>query len=253
MIRQETLQLEPPQMGLVHSAVLHLFPGACISLFVILIGPSVIRAGYPPVAALYLGILAVLIPLELGFLISHGHKANRRSVLDGIVLYREPLPWWNYALLVPTLVAWGGLWFGLLSPVESVLASTFFSWMPPWMLPTTGATPYEGVTSSAFLVTFIAGIALNGIAGPVVEELYFRGYLLPRISRLGHLRATLFNLVLFSLYHFFSPWGNITRILVFLPFVYLVSRKRNIYLSMWTHCTCNILGMLLTFAVVAGP
>ena len=45
----------------------------------------------------------------------------------------------------------------------------------------------------------------------MVEELYFRGYLLPRISRLGAW-APLVNTVLFSLYHLFTPWLSVGRI-----------------------------------------
>jgi membrane protease YdiL (CAAX protease family) len=239
-------------MALGRSILLHLLPGALISAFFFLLGPSFIRAGYPAVVALFFGILFVLIPFELGFLIYQGRRLNGRTSLQGVVLYREPIPWWNYAILIPAFVLWGALCFGVLAPVESFLAATFFSWLPAWALPSSGATQYEGIRSSTLLVTFVAGIALNGIAGPIVEELYFRGYLLPRISRLGHLGAAALNVFLFSLYHFFSPWGNITRIIALLPLVYVVDRKRNIYLSIWTHCILNTVGMLLTFALIAG-
>ena len=47
----------------------------------------------------------------------------------------------------------------------------------------------------------------------MVEEMYFHGYLLPRISRLGAW-APLVNTVLFSLYHFFTPWLNVGRIAI---------------------------------------
>lgn len=242
----------PAQMGLGRSVLLHILPGALISLFYLLVGPSIIRVGYPRVAALLLGILLVLIPVELGFLLYLGRKRNHRTSLEGIVLYREPLPWRTYALLVPALLIWNALCFGLLSSVEGFLASRIFSWMPLWSLPASGTAQYAGVQQSALVTTFVAGIALNGIAGPVVEELYFRGYLLPRISRLGNLGAAAFNVFLFSLYHFFSPWGNLPRILALLPLVYVVARKRNIYLSIWTHCCLNTIGMLLTLASIAG-
>jgi membrane protease YdiL (CAAX protease family) len=109
---------------------------------------------------------------------------------------------------------------------------------------------YAGVHRSALLITFLAGIALNGIAGPLVEELYFRGYLLPGISRYGTLGSAVLNVILFSIYHFFSPWGNITRIVALIPLIYVVARKRNIYLSIWVHCCLNTIGMLLSFALI---
>lgn len=240
----------PPQMSLGRSVLLHLLPGALISLFYFLFGPRVTAAGYPPVAALILGILVILIPVELGYLVYLGRRRNSHTSLEGVVLYREPLPWWNYLVYVPAFLVWGALCFALLSPLEAALAGTLFSWMPSWSLPVTGTAQYAGISQSALLTTFLAGLALNGIAGPVVEELYFRGFLLPRISRLGSFAAATLNVVLFSLYHFFSPWGNITRIVALLPLVYVVARKRNIYLSIWVHCSLNTIGMLLTLALV---
>ena len=88
------------------------------------------------------------------------------------------------------------------------------------------------------------GVLFNGIAGPMVEELYFRGYLLPRISRLKGW-APLLNVFLFSVYHFFTPWRNLERILALLPGIYIIQWKKNIYLGMIPHCLLNATGMLL--------
>ncbi len=98
----------------------------------------------------------------------------------------------------------------------------------------------------------LAGLALNGIAGPIVEELNFLGYRLPRISCFGLLGSAGLNVVPFSLYHVFTPWGNLTRIAALLPLVNMVARKRNIYLSLWTHLALNTIGMLLSLALIAG-
>ena len=48
---------------------LHLVPGALITAFFFLTAPGLIRAGYPPLMALFLAILVILIPFELGFLL----------------------------------------------------------------------------------------------------------------------------------------------------------------------------------------
>ena len=168
------------------------------------------------------------------------------------MLYRQRLPWWNYALLIPAFLIWGALCFMLLNPVEGMQAAAWFNWMPAWSLPTSTAAQFGGYSRGAVLVTLAAGLVLNGFAGPIVEELYFRGYLLPRLSRFGALGSAAINVLLFSLYHFFTPWGNLTRIAALLPLVYTVARKRNIYLAMWTHVGLNTFGMLLSLALVAG-
>jgi membrane protease YdiL (CAAX protease family) len=233
-----------PQMDAGRSILLHLVPGALITAFAALIVPSVTSLGYPTSMALYLGIFGILIPVEFGYLLYQGWRENGTFTFDGIVLYREPISWRNYALFVPLLIGWGIATFLLLAPLDAFLAEKLFSWLPPWMLSLRAADQTAGYAGGALATTFAVGLVLNGIAGPLVEELYFRGYLLPRLSRFGIVGATVINVLLFSLYHFFSPWQFVTRVVALLPIVYLVARKRNIYLSIFVHCGLNVLGMV---------
>jgi len=85
----------------------------------------------------------------------------------------------------------------------------------------------------------------------VVEEMYFRGYLLPRISRFGAW-APLLNTALFSLYHFFNPFGFVSRIGSFLPVVYGAWWKRSIYLSMTVHVLFNLTSSIFTLLLILG-
>jgi CAAX protease family protein len=89
------------------------------------------------------------------------------------------------------------------------------------------------------------------LVGPIVEELYFRGFLLPRMERFGRW-APLLNVSLFSIYHFWSPWQVVARVLAIAPTVYAVHRTRNVYVGMAVHCTLNTLGVLLVIGMVAG-
>lgn len=233
-----------PQMDVGQSIVLHLVPGALVTAFALLIAPAVTRLGYPPLLALYLAILGVLIPLEFGYLLYQGWRQVGTFTFASIVLYRESMPRGQLALWALGLAAWALACFLLLAPVDAYLAETFFSWMPAWTLPADPAQQMAAYARSALLTTYAVGLVLNGIAGPLVEELYFRGYLLPRLSRFGLVGSTVINVLLFSLYHFFSPWQNVTRIVALLPMVYLVARKRNIYLSVLAHCGLNTLGVI---------
>ena len=63
--------------------------------------------------------------------------------------------------------------------------------------------------------------------------------------------APLLNTVLFSLYHFFTPWQNVGRIVGFLPIVYAAWWKKSIYVSMGTHVLGNFSAMLLLLPVPA--
>ena len=101
------------------------------------------------------------------------------------------------------------------------------------------------------VLVFAAALAINGILGPIVEELYFRGYLLPRMESIGRW-APLINVSLFSLYHFWSPWQIVARILGYAPTVYAVRWKRNVYLGMVVHCSLNTIAVLLVAGMVSG-
>jgi membrane protease YdiL (CAAX protease family) len=228
---------------------LHLIPGALTTVVYFAIAPAVTAAGYPPLFALLLCILVVLLPVELAILFLEGRRLNGRLSLEGIVLNREPIPVWQYFVIVPILFIWLGLAFTQLGAVDNFLARAIFPWVPAWAMPAALAVDVTRYSHTALLWTAFLGLLLNGILGPAVEELYFRGYLLPRISSSPGW-APLINALLFSFYHFFSPWQNVTRIVGLIPLVYAVSWKRNLYLGMFTHILGNTIGMVGLLAAV---
>ena len=89
---------------------------------------------------------------------------------------------------------------------------------------------------------------LNILIGPITEELFFRGYLTTKISRYGKL-APLNITVLFSLYHFWLPFNNLFRIIIFFPAAYLAWKLKNIYITIVFHCLSNLVS---TIMIIAG-
>ena len=230
------------------SIALHLIPGVLLTALYFAIAPAIMQAGYPPLMALLLCILVILLPVELGILYCQGRKLNGRFSLEGVLLNRERIPLWQYFAFVPPLLIWAAAAFILLTPVDEYFIRTWFAWIPAWATTGLSLASVTHYSHAALFHTTLMAFLLNGILGPVVEELYFRGYLLPRIPA-SRTWAPLINVLLFSLYHLFSPWQNITRIVALIPLVYAVSWKRNLYLSMLTHCLLNTLGMLSLLAL----
>lgn len=99
------------------------------------------------------------------------------------------------------------------------------------------------------MATFALGVVVVGFAGPIVEEFYFRGYLLPRLSRFGA-GLPLLHATLFSIYHFWTPWQNPSRILLSTAMSYVVWGKRNLYLAMVAHCALNAIVWNITFGAI---
>jgi membrane protease YdiL (CAAX protease family) len=221
------------------SILLHLLPGALLLVFFVLAVPFVESLGLPLRFAAMLGVLLVLIPFELGVLFYEGKKRNGRFSLRGIVVYRERIPVWQYFLWVPLLVGWSSIGALLLSPLGDFLAKTVFSWLPTWF----NYSDNSG-TSKILLVVMVTVFGIANVSAAMVEELYFRGYLMPRLSRIKGW-APLVNTFLFALQHFLTPWQQPFIILGVLPQAYLVSKKRNIYLGILAHGILNLLSTIL--------
>ncbi len=239
------------QHSTVQSLLLHLLPGAIGAIVYVLTVPLVSAQHYPSITALYLPMILTVIILELGYLLYQGRKRNGVLSLKGIVNYREPVPRWYYVVFPILIVIWGVIVTGLVSPIDNLILTRVFAWLPDWyalrnLLEIPSSYPRE-----ALLVTAFGALILNGVVGPLVEELYFRGHLLPRISRFGRW-APLVNVALFSLYHFWTPWMFLSRVVLLAPLIYLVWWKRNIYLGMIAHCLLNLLGTTVLFAQLLG-
>ncbi len=241
--------VEAPQHTLLRSVALHLFPGALVTAFFIVAGPLCESWGAPALLAVFFSIGLIVIPLELGWLLYEARKRNGTFSLEGIVLFREPMSRQKYLALIVPGTAWIlFVYMVLAAPVDRYVIDRLFTWAPTWFL--NGSSNDLAQYGKPILILAAGlGLILNGIIAPLVEELYFRGYLLPRLSYLG-LWGPLLCGLLFSLYHFFTPWENPIRLLVVLPLVYLVTWTRNIYWGMIVHVTNNTLAMLLLLLTV---
>jgi membrane protease YdiL (CAAX protease family) len=123
-------------------------------------------------------------------------------------------------------------------------------WLPQWF-EMRDVAQLAQYSRASLVVTFWLSLALNGIAAPIVEELYFRGYLMPRLARFGRW-TPLIAVALFTLYHFWQPYFWATQFFGMLPVVLAVWWKRSITLGIFTHAAMNLIGLLLTFGQILG-
>jgi membrane protease YdiL (CAAX protease family) len=238
------------QHSLGKSVFLHLFPGFVFTIVYILGVRFTVGQGVPPFFIFLSVGLLFLIPFELGYLLYQAKKRNRSFSLKGIVAYRNKLPRWQYVALPALLLGWVFLAAMVVNPpLENAIRERFFTWVPePYFLESL-VSQAKQYSRSLLVVSAVFGVLVNGLFGPIVEELYFRGYLLPRISRLGSW-APFLNTVLFSLYHFFTPWQNPLRIIALTPVFYAVWRRKNIYLGIIVHCIMNLIGSMMVMVTI---
>lgn len=243
-------QLTEEQHSLLLSVALHLIPGVLILIAYLLIASPLVQAiGYPPYLAWVIAMCVALAPVELGLLLYLGCKRNGKISLHGVVHYIEkPLKRSTLIGLVITLTIWVFIASALLTPVDSIVYNYLFLWIPFESIG--GASGYlAGYAHSTVVVTLVVSLILTGVILPAIEELYFRGFLLPRLSYLGRW-APILNQILFSLYHLWTPWQFISRIGFFLPTVWVTWRKRDIRISLWVHCLANTMVQLLSLIAI---
>ncbi|MDD5702069.1 MAG: type II CAAX endopeptidase family protein [Dehalococcoidales bacterium] len=235
------------QHSAIKSILLHLIPGIpiIVGLFLFSLPFFSKLLGIAVELRVFLGItlsiLITLIPVELGILFYEGKKLNGKLSLKGVISFTEKNPLKSYLIFVPLLLVYAIIMLVFVSPLFTPsITETLFAWYPQeynlqhiWSNPG-DLSGYQGV----FLLLGLY-ILINGVLGPFVEELYFRGYLLPRMNGYAGRWAPALNIALFSLYHFFSPWENPIRIMAFLPWGYLVWKKRDIRFSILVHVLMN--------------
>ncbi len=244
--------MDSEQHSIKKSIVLHLLPGFLLLIFFIIVAPILGSHGFPSIFSLLIGTVFILFPFEFGYLLHQGKKKNRTFSLRGIILYRESIAVWQYFVFVPALLFWGFAVALLIArPLDNYLISRLFSWLPDWFFLDEVSNNLSRYPKSILMITMVFGFVFNGIVGPIVEELYFRGYLMPRLSRL-RMWAPLISTFLFSLYHFFTPWQNPLRIAAILPLSYAVWWKRNVWIGIYVHCLLNSFGMVSTVVSLFG-
>lgn len=250
-IRHRATYVKDGEISSTQMIVLHLLPGTLAMLFMLIAGSLFARIGlFPSMPVLFTFVAPVLILMQLGFLYYKGKQLNGKFSLQRIVLYRnKSIPWVKTIVWSLPLFAWiAVVWYVIKPPINGFFIEHFFRWMPAYFFDEYFLKNLNQY-SPAMLGTLGVLFTLSTSFGGAVEELYFRGYLLPRMESLGSW-APLVNSVLFSLYHFWSPWEGVVRLIAMLPWFYAVWHTRNIYLALLVHFIINAFSGLSLLSLI---
>lgn len=232
--------------SLLKSITLHLLPGLLAGACYFAIVPLVKSNGFPSLMALILAGIFVLIPFEIGFLILQ-LRATGQNFFNGIIRYLKKVPTWQYFVLIPSIFILTGLLFKALSFTSNFL-KTIFSWLPSDMFLNMGL---DGDYSKfKLIITYALFLVLIVLILPTIEELYFRGYLLPRMPSRLKGWTEIIHSGFFALYHTWTPWMFIVRTFGVFPMVYAVKRKENIFIGIVAHCLLNSVDFFIGLAFI---
>jgi membrane protease YdiL (CAAX protease family) len=240
-----------PTRSLWWTIALHLLPGLALGAFIVAAVPVLDDWGLDPLFALFGGIALVPVPIELSYLAVQAHRSTGSWSPLAAVAYRERDTLHTQLRQAVTLTGWFiSLLVVSLAVIDRLLADHVFPWVPHQILQFArmeGEAPV-GIELVAVVVT---AFICNGFLGPITEEMYFRGHLLPRLEHLRS-KAPVLNTALFALYHLWSPWRWPVIFLGFLPTAVRVRRTHSVRLGVFVHLMINnAFLVLMTVALLA--
>ncbi len=226
------------------SIALHIVPGIIVTILFVRMVPWVTQRGYPPLMALLCTMLVGAVGLQLSHLMLMGFRQNGRLSLRGVVLNNEPVSRILYLVAPLVLLTLAIVGLVLTTPLDQWLARRCETFLPAWYF--VGSLDLlRDYSADAVRLTFVARLAIDGVLIPLVEELYFRGYLLPRMPQRGRW-APIVHHGLFTLYHFWQPYNYPTIFVATLPMVWWAWRRQSWRLAWVTHTVINVVGGLLS-------
>lgn len=235
-------------------------PGVVLVVTIHLVNPALVDAGVPLVVSFTVSLYGVLFGLLLATFVAlrrSGHPLSRAALAERLRL--QPLQggewWWVVGAVAVAFAADAAL-----EPAMSWMADTVPLPIPDH-LPTLfdprqelalPPTEYLGVTLKGNW--WILAVYAFGLVGNIVgEELWWRGYLLPRQEQAFGARAWIVNGVLWIIvFHAFMWWAFPTLLATGLLTPLVAQRLRSTWAAIVVHGTGNALFLLLLLAGVLG-
>lgn len=215
--------------------MLHLLPGILLCIVYVFLVTVMETKHLPKVIILSISTIFSIVPFELGLLCFVSKKETGSINFLNILGLRNRIKFTNLLIWALGLFVLTGILITVLKPISEGIKRVVFGWLPDWFL---YVEDINGFSKAYILIAVIFSFVFLTLLGPICEELYFRGYLLERIKWMGKYGVIL-NVLLFSIYHFWSPWMVITRIIALFPLYYCTYKKDSLKLAIFVHCLCN--------------
>ncbi len=241
-------QLTPTQ-----AAGLQLAPGAANLLVFTVLALWFGSLGLPPILALAATILVSEVPLSW-WIMGRVTRRETGGVFDLAETFpwRNKIPWWQYLAIGIPLIVYGIIVIGALTPAISAAIRTALDLnVPSWFLLEPDPAAFAGMSREMLVGMWVASLVVFAGVGGVTQELYARGFLLPRTQRLGPL-APLFNAIVFAIFHLNAPWSWPGFAVLALPWAYLTWWKRSVKFGLLGHVGMLLVQSLMMAMIVFG-
>ncbi len=198
--------------------------------------------------------LLILLPSEVAMILIASKREFGVFSLKSAFAGHQKAPLWKILMIAFFFFGIAGLLSSFVAPMElrifASLRNALLKILPKgfdW----TDFDLMKTYPKAALILTCVMYAVTNVFLGPVIEELFFRGYLTSHYQKQNKFTPILIA-ILFSLYHFWLPFNNVFRILLMAPVSYVAYRKKNIYICICFHCMCNIFSTVNFIAALLG-
>ena len=226
---------------------LHLAPGVAFWGVLLLLQRIVEAQGGTTYLALILTIPLCLVPLELGIMLFWSKRTTGKASLRAATGYRGR-PGVLETFVIPALLLALFLLMSVATGPLSVWLEGQITWISQGLKSGAALQQLAATSPIERTVTFILAALFSGFAAPIVEEIYFRGFLLPRMESLGW-AAPVLNAFLFALYHFYLPWNVPAILMAWIPVAIVVRMRKNYVIGITVHSAINLLAAAQLFAL----
>ena len=214
--------------------------------------PELVKNGMPVLIAWPLVasiMLSVFVLVAIFFLRSEAKKMNITLAARMCLKKLSARQWLSYIGILIAGFVIATVSIKLVGPFMKVTGQTIPDYMPFFLDP--GINPANAdpsIISPGFLLKgqylLIPLIAVTLLLNILAEELYFRAWILPKLSKYGSI-SWVINGVLFGFYHSFQLWLLPTILVGSLIWAYIIYKSRSIWPAFAGHLVGNFLLTIL--------
>lgn len=237
---QKENKMEETEMSVLKLLALTVLPSAIATAIYIVAG--FFLQGIPAIDLFLMIAMLTVMPFEIMVVLSANKKEYGTYGVRIAFSNHKQMDWWKIFLYGLVLFSFAGIMTVTVQPLENWLMRglsdkvfaalpTYFDWNDFELM--------KSFPKGTLIFTSAIYLALNGFIYPIIEEIYFRGYLTNRLNRYGML-TPIIVVIVFSFYHWWLPFNNIFRICAFGAAALIAYKKKNIFISIIFHCLCNV-------------
>ena len=247
-------------LGILPTVLFYLVPTIILYAAHYLLVPSYLqRTGHPYLAGYLIGWVSTMLMFFIAALAAYRMEGNPWTGKSFAERYRlKKISGKDVIWTLAVLIFMGVTYFGLGFTTEWLARVTIFAPHPSFA-PEFGPDGASAHVPGAFMgmvlkgkwwiaLVFFLGWFFN-IAG---EELWFRGYILPRQERAFGKNAWIANGIMFWLNHIWQPWNLLIILPGVLFGVYVVQRRQNTWILLISHGLLNFTLPVIVLLNVCG-